>query len=300
MKCCDPVLHQYAEDTGASSTPRSGKLARTTRSSSKCYSSPAPSSNQVAEPSSRPTSMALSSAGMARDVLTENEKDDEDLLSTSGVTISKPGRAKAQETPLKNQLTLTSERRAPASRETSTKTSSSRGRHWSPEECATLWNVCHGQDEALRQYFSPFWEDVSSQIPGRTQRACIMKWMEMRHGPRKKKTTASSATRIFGFSKARWSKEELQKLAQCCSQPAQARDWAKVATQFPGRTSHACHIQYRKLRAKNLEIPNGVQSQGRPIFGSAEIHDAPEQGNMATREGEVDNGSAGGENLAVL
>ncbi|KAG6354684.1 hypothetical protein INS49_004702 [Diaporthe citri] len=275
------LLQQHAEDAAAPSPPRAGKLARTTRSTSKGCSPPTPSSNQIAEPSGHPSSIAFSEAGMARDELTEYEEGEKDILSISKVTISKHRRVKAQESlavPPMHESTWTNERQAPTSRETSTKTSSSRARHWSPEECATLRKLCHGKDGALDQYISRFWQDVSSQIPGRTQRACFMKWMEMKHGPRKRKTAGSSGTRHSGSSKTRWSAEEVQKFAQCCSQPAKARDWARVAAQFPGRTANACYMQYRKLRATNLEVPNGVQSQGRPVFGPEEVRDESQQG----------------------
>lgn len=302
--CHDPVLQQYAEDAAASPTPREGKLARTTRSARKGSSPPAPTSSPIAESSGRPTSMALSEAGMARDIFAENDEDDEDLLSISEVTIPRPRKERVQESPadpLRHEGPSTKGKQAPASLETPPKASSRRVRRWSQQECATLRNLCHGKDEALRQIIGPFWEDVSSQLPGRTQMACISKWRDTRRAtstPRKKKTTGSSGARNFG---ARWSAEEVQKLTQCCSQPAEARDWAKFATQFPGRTAQACSMQYRKLRAANLESPSGVQFQGRPIFGSEEVHGESEQGNMAPQEGEVHtNESADGEDLAVL
>lgn len=300
--CGNPVLQKYAEDAAASPPPREGKLARPTRST-RNGSSPAPPSNPIAEPSGRPTSMAMSEPGTARDIFAENDEDDEDLLSISEVTIPRPRKGKLQESPAdppRHEAPSTKERQAPASLETPPKTSSRRVRRWSQQECATLRRLCHGKDEALHQIIGPFWEDVSSQLPGRTQMACISKWRETRRAtstPRKKKTTGNSGARHSG---ARWSAEEVQKLTQCCSQPAEARDWAKFATQFPGRTAQACLMQYRRLRAANVESPNGVQFQGRRIFGSEEVHGESEQGNMTPQEGEVHtNESLDEEDMAV-
>lgn len=292
INCRDPVLQQYAEDAAAPSTPRAAKLARTTRSTSK-GSSPAPSSTQIAEPSVLPTSVASSEAGMAEDVLIEYDQDDRDLIATAKVTTPKPRLrgAKAQESPAGppgHGLPPRNERQAPASRETSPKTSSSRICYWSQQECATLTDLCHGKDEALYQYVLPFWEDVSSQIPGRTQKACFMKWRQMRLArSHKKKAAGSPGTRNVRSSKKRWSAEELKRLAQCSSQPAKSCDWDEVATQFPGRTAGACY-----MRSK---------FQGRPILEAEEINDESEQGNMATREGEGGTSeSPDGENMEVL
>lgn len=230
---------------------------------------------------------------MAGDVLTQYEEGDKDIIATSEVTISKTRRAKAQES-LAGSLNhgSTNERQAPASRENPPKTSSSRGRHWSQQECATLRYLCHGKDEALYHTVSSFWEDVSSQIPGRTHYACLMKWREMsRARSRKKKTTGkqkttgSSGTRNSRSSKMRWSAEELKKLTQYSSQPAKACDWPKIAAQFPGRTARACYMKY-----KDPKTTNGVQSRGRPALEAEGIHEEYKQGNMVTQdsEGEVD------------
>lgn len=289
MNCHGPVLQEYAEDAAAPSTPRPGKLTRTTRSTSKGSSPPAPSSNQIAEPSGRPPPMALSEAGMDRDELIQYEEGDKDIIATSEVTISKLRRAKAQESPAGHlKHGSTNERQAPASRRNPPKTSSSRGRHWSQQECATLRYLCHGKDEALYHTISSFWEDVSSQIPGRTHYACLMKWREMtraRLGSRKKKTTGSSGARNSRSSKMRWSAEELKKLTQYSSQPAKACDWPKIAAQFPGRTARACYMKY-----KDPKTPKEVQSQGRPALEAEGIHEESEQENMVTQdsEGEVD------------
>lgn len=241
---------------------------------------------------------------MAEDALIEYDQDDRDLIATAKVTTPKPRLrgAKAQESPAGppgHGSPSRKERQAPASRETSPKTSSSRICYWSQQECATLTDLCHGKDEALYQCVSPFWEDVSSQIPGRTQNACLLKWKHMRVARSRKKKAAGSQN--VRSSKARWSAEELKKLAQCSSQPAKSCDWDKVATQFPGRTARSCYMRSKNLEAKDFETPNGVQFQGRPVLGAEPINNESEKGNMATPEGEGDaSESPDGEDMEVL
>lgn len=260
MDSYDTVLQQCAEDSSTSSS-------RATRASSKGSSPPTLSSTPTKEPPGYPTSMASSKTGMATGMLTGYEKDDEDPLASSEVTISKHGKAKIQKSPpapLTHEFPSIRERRAPGVRETWRKRKANP--QWSQQECDTLRNLCYGKDESPRHITlaSPLWKEISAQLPGRTKSACFMKWREMRGKGVEGKATGSPGTRASDVGSSRWwSDEELEKLAQYCSkQPRTADDWAMVAAQIPGRTRNACESQYRKrLKGVDLEIMDETRPQ---------------------------------------
>lgn len=286
MDSYDTVLQQCAEDASTSSS-------RTTRASSKGSSPQAPPSAPIKEPPGYPISMASSKTGMTTGMITRDEKDDEDPLALSDVTISKHGKARIQKSPaapLTHESPSIRERQAPAVRETWRKRKANP--QWSQQECDTLRNLCYGKDESPRHITlaSPLWKEISTQLPGRTKSACFMKWREMRGKGVEGKAADSSGMPASGVVSTRWwSDEELEKLAQCCSQqPRTADDWAMIAAQIPGRTSNACESQYRKrIRGLNFEIVDGTRPE--EVLPIPAADEESVQGNLTPREGEDDN-----------
>lgn len=284
MDSYDKVLQKCAEDSSTSSS-------RATRASSK-GSSPTLSSTPTKEPPGYPTSMASSKTGMATGMLTGYEKDDEDPLASSEVTISKHGKARIQKSPaasLTHESPSIRERRAPAVRETWRKRKATPP--WSQQERETLRNLCYGKDESPRHITlaSPLWKEVLTRLPGRTKSACFMKWREIRGKERERKATDSPGMPASrGASTRWWSDEELEKLAQFCSQqPRTADDWAMVAAQIPGRTSNACESQYRKrIRGLNFEIVDETRPEEVLPIPAADGESV--QGNLTPREEEDD------------
>lgn len=292
----DAVLQQCAEDVAAASP-------RITRATSKGSSSRAASSTPFAEPPGHPALMTFSEASDSRGVLTENDEDDVDILSSSDVTIAGHRKAKIQESPaspLSREPPSTRKRQDPAGQETLLKRTSALAYRWSQQECDVLRSLCYGKDEVGQRVPSPFWRDVSAQLPGRTQGGCFMKWKQIGRRPRKEKANESPRARKLGGKSAFWSEEELRKLEICVwQQPRRGRDWEKIAAQIPGRTSQACSLQYRrKLRGVNFENLSETQPQGVPV-SAADAESV--QGNLATQEGEGDGRkNPDGENAAVL
>lgn len=289
----DTVLQQCAEDTAASSS--AGKLARTTRSITKGSSPRVPPSTPITERVGGPTSTTPPQAGMdSDDELIEDEDNDEDLISTAEVTIPKPRRTKVQESPAAlamHEPRPTRERHclARSSQETSKKRSSSRRGLWSQPECDTLKDLCDGKEEGLHHQLRSFWGPVSAQLPGRSPRACFMKWQDMRAGPRPRKTTTAgcSESRGRGARRGRWSAGELKKLAQYCSRPGRPRNWAAIAARFPGRSIQACCNQYYKgrTRVNGVEEPMEAKSQGSQASEAEDTtSDEPEEENPGGQE----------------
>lgn len=276
----DTVLQQCAEDASTSSS-------RTTRSSSKASSPHAPPSTPIKEPPKYPISMASSKTGMATGMLTGYEEDDEDPLALSDVTISKHGKARIQKAPaapLTHESPSIRERRAPWRKSKAIP-------QWSQQECDNLRNLCYSMAEPPHHITlaSPLWKEISTQLPGRTKSACFMKWREIRGKERARKATDSPGMRASdGVSSRWWSDEELEKLAQCCSQlPRTADDWAKVAAQIPGRTRNACESQYRKrLKGVDFEIMDATHPQ--EVLPIPAADEESVQGNLTPREGEDD------------
>ena len=298
----DPVLQKIAEGAAASSSPRAGTLARTTRATSKGSSSRAQSSTPIAELPGHPNPTKVPDSGMARGLLSEYAEGDEDLLSASQVTIPRPRKARKKGiliAPLSNDSSPRGKVQDPATKKTSSKKTPPHGRFWSQQECITLRDFCYKNDEAFSHEMSPFWQNMSVHLPGRTARACYMKWRDLRHRgePRQHEKIGGPGKRPL------WSSEELKKLAQCRPQPGESCDWAQVATHFPGRTARACFMQYKNIASRDLEAPSGLQSRGRQILGAEGNNGEREQGNinMMTREGEGDmRKSPDGEDLEVL
>lgn len=270
----DTVLQQCAEGVAA-------PLPRTIRATSKGSSPRAASSTPIAEPPGHPKLTSFPEAGDIRGVPIEYVEGDEDLLSASEVTVSKPRKLKMQESPpapLTHELPSIGERKAPAGRGRPTKRSIPRARapRWSQQEYDIIRNFCYGKDEANGPLSSLFWNDVAAQLPGRTRGACFCKWRETGGGLRKekKKTADSPGARSTGTTPGQWSEEELRKLAQYCSQ----------------QPRKDCDGQYRKrLRGGNFEILNETQP-GAVSVSAADGELVQEK--MTAAEGEGDNSAS--------
>lgn len=258
----DTVLQQCAEGVAA-------PLSRTTRATSKGSSPRAASSTTIAEPPGHQKLTSFPEAGDTRGVPIEYVEGDEDVLSASEVTISKPRKAKMQESPpapLTHELPSIGERKAPAGPGRPPKRSIPRARaRWSQQEYDIIRNFCYGKDEANGPLSSPFWNDVAAQLPGRTRSACFCKWRDTG------KTTDSPGAQSTGATPGQWSEEALRKLAQYCSQ----------------QPRKDCDGQYRKrLRGGNFEMLNETQP-GAVSVSAADGELVQEE--MSAAEGEGDN-----------
>ncbi|KAL1860371.1 hypothetical protein Daus18300_009284 [Diaporthe australafricana] len=206
------ILKRHVEGAPASSPPGMHMLGTATQATSKASFSHASSPTASNESMGHETSM--SDPGMTKGEITDDDdEDEEDILSTSHVTISRPRTVKKSKRPASLKTTLPSPRaRRAVAKQGKSPLSPGGAPRWSKEEFATLKKFCYGKNEAaiyLNEKSRGFWEDVSAQLDNRSPVACCQKW--------RKSTRGGRAPENRQFSSRPWSKKEMKILTEECS-----------------------------------------------------------------------------------
>ncbi|POS79987.1 hypothetical protein DHEL01_v201629 [Diaporthe helianthi] len=234
------LLQQYTKGASESSSPSTGMLAQSSRTTNKSSSPPARASPRLPEPAGSSTSTAWPEDHEDPYAVPE----DQDPLSIQRVTISKtrkkPTNTGPQEAPHNHEAGPRKVPRATPSSQTTPAPSEDRSpRYWTKEETSTLRALCARKPEARSEAKSAFWKGVQAQMPRRTQAACCAKWRAMRAnrkpwaGDDVATTTSSSSRRPHKT----WSPEDLARLEQIRPRdPGAHIDWNRAMVLFPERT----------------------------------------------------------------
>ncbi|KAJ0124495.1 hypothetical protein J7T55_005833 [Diaporthe amygdali] len=302
--CADASLSDTSwrtmlRDYAAPSSTGVDLLWQVTRPTSRAFSPDVLPPTTIAEPTRHTTPMKLPEVSMPRSPPAVEEQDEEDILTTSRVTVPRPRYANDQADSGASQeqvLPSIEKRQAVSGKEKPPRKKVFDVRFWTKEENDTLIQLCRGNVEALQPFRlgSPgFWKHVSDHLPKRSPNACFQKWKLLK-GSQEITTNARSA----------WSEEELLKLARTHAQASDEENWTKIASHMPGRTEGSCKLQYlRRIKGTVFETPRGAESQENAAStaeGNEGVSEEQEQVDLMSRDDIWREMEPSGENPSVL